>query len=157
MFVEIFADYWNSKSLPSILVRLLEICVRSANVLDEVSSDRPLTTKHYFLMEWNRYNLFKALSRKNSRREMEISWQGSEVTIPHEKFSINFELSCWTFFLSMAPIRALFSQMNRVCNTIYINKFLPPPGFEPQSLGTVSRWLFHYASVPHIYWNYIKG
>ena len=39
--------------------------------------------------------------------------------------------------------------MNRTYNTIYINKFLPPPGFEPGSLGTISRWLIHYAMVPH--------
>ena len=31
----------------------------------------------------------------------------------------------------------------------YNNKFLPPPGIEPRSLGTVSRWLIHYATVPH--------
>ena len=29
-----------------------------------------------------------------------------------------------------------FSQMNRTYNTINTNKFLPPPGFEPGSLGT---------------------
>ena len=45
----------------------------------------------------------------------------------------------------------LFSQKNRTYNTIYINKFLPPPGFELRSLGTISRWLIHYASVPHLY------
>ena len=43
------------------------------------------------------------------------------------------------FFKRLAPIGALFSQMNRTYNTIYNNKFLPPPGFEPRSLGTVSR------------------
>ena len=31
--------------------------------------------------------------------------------------------------------------MNRTYNSIYINKFLPPPGFEPGFLGTVSRCL----------------
>ena len=28
--------------------------------------------------------------------------------------------------------------------------FLPPMGFEPRSLGTVSRWLIHNAMVPHL-------
>ena len=37
--------------------------------------------------------------------------------------------------------------MNRTYN-LY-NKFLPPPGCEPRSLGSVSRWLIHYATVPH--------
>ena len=32
-------------------------------------------------------------------------------------------------------------------HTIYINKFLPPLGFEPRSYDTVSRWLIHYAMV----------
>ena len=31
----------------------------------------------------------------------------------------------------------------------YIYKFLPPPGFEPGSLGTLSTWLIHYVTVPH--------
>ena len=44
-------------------------------------------------------------------------------------------------FFRLAPIGALLSQMNRTYNKIYINKFLPPPGFEPRFLGTVSRWL----------------
>ena len=42
------------------------------------------------------------------------------------------------FFLRLASIGAFF-QMNRTYKTIYINKFLPPLGFEPGSLGTVSR------------------
>ena len=37
----------------------------------------------------------------------------------------------------------------RTYNTIYNNKFLPPPGLEPRSLGPVSRWLIHYAPVSH--------
>ena len=45
------------------------------------------------------------------------------------------------FLLKLAPIGALFSHMNRRYNTIYINKFLPPPGCEPGSLGTISGML----------------
>ena len=38
-------------------------------------------------------------------------------------------------FLRLAPIGAIFSQMNRTYITIYINKFLPPLGFELGSLA----------------------
>ena len=43
------------------------------------------------------------------------------------------------FFKRLAPIRALFSQMNRTYNTLYVNQFLPPLGFEPRFLGNISR------------------
>ena len=55
----------------------------------------------------------------------------------------------YILFLRLAPIGATFSQINRTYNTIYFNKFLPPPGFEPRSLDTVSRWLINYGTVPH--------
>ena len=53
------------------------------------------------------------------------------------------------FFERFAQIGALFSQVNRTYNTNYVSNFLPPPGFELEPLGTVSRWLIHYATVPH--------
>ena len=34
-------------------------------------------------------------------------------------------------------------------HTIYIYEFLPSPGCEPRTLGTVGRWLIHNATVPH--------
>ena len=91
------------------------------------------------------------LHRLNSELENQTSCSSHIIFIltPNIFFVLTKAFSLFFFFLSMALIGALFSQMNRTYNTIYINKFLPPPGCEPGSLGTVSRWLIHYATVPH--------
>ena len=55
-----------------------------------------------------------------------------------------------TFFLKIGSNRSSFYLLRLL--TEHINtqlNFHPPPGFEPGSLGTVSRWLIRYATVPH--------
>ena len=54
-------------------------------------------------------------------------------------------LLCLTFFKGWPQSELYFNQMNRT----YIYKLLPPPGFEPWSLGALSRCLINYATTPH--------
>ena len=52
-----------------------------------------------------------------------------------------------SFFLSLAPPKLYL--IKRREHTVYLHKFLPPLGSEPGSCEAVSRWLIHYAVMPH--------
>ena len=80
-------------------------------------------------------NSAKSVSAKSNTKSVQKSvWK---VCIKFQKVWYFLDLStrilCYTVFII------------RVEHTIYI--FLPPPGFEPESLGAFIRWLIHNINI----------
>ena len=97
---------------------------------------------------YTQYFLLHIPSWKNLRSLFSSMFLSLSLSIYLSSLSLSlFHLSTY-FNIKVGPNRS-FIFSNEQSIQFNINKFLPPPGLEPGSLGKISRWLIHYATVPY--------